>query len=175
MNLPENILDVFLQPGDFFWGDSETRIRTLLGSCVSFCIWHPYLKIGGMCHYMLPSRGVRRNLENRMDGRYADEAMELFLIEMEKAGTKPQEYRVKLFGGASMFSQVNLKNESKTTDSTEFIRLQDMGTRNVEKARQLIEAYRLNVVSENLGGTRHRRIHFDLWSGNAWLKRQESD
>ncbi|MBE7411109.1 MAG: chemotaxis protein CheD [Leptospiraceae bacterium] len=174
MNLPENILDVFLQPGDFYWGDSETRIRTLLGSCVSFCLWHPYLKIGGMCHYMLPSRGVRRNLENRLDGRYADEAMEMFLIEIERANTKPQEYKVKLFGGASMFSDMNLRI-NKQSENTDFIRLQDMGTRNIEKARQLVETFRLNVTSENLGGTRHRRLHFDLWSGNVWLKRQETN
>ncbi|MBL8511280.1 MAG: chemotaxis protein CheD, partial [Betaproteobacteria bacterium] len=51
------VMDIFLQPGEFYFGDADTRIRTLLGSCVSITMWHPTRRIGGMCHYMLPTRG----------------------------------------------------------------------------------------------------------------------
>ena len=61
---PEPI-DVFLQPGDFYFGEAGTRIRTLLGSCVAITLWHPILHIGGMCHIMLPERGERSHRDRK--------------------------------------------------------------------------------------------------------------
>ncbi len=51
-------MEVFLQPGELYFGDGRTRVRTLLGSCVAIAVWHPRLRIGGLCHYMLPSRAI---------------------------------------------------------------------------------------------------------------------
>jgi chemotaxis protein CheD len=69
-------LNVFLQPGDFHFGAGRTRISTLLGSCISITLWHPARLIGGMCHFMLPSRGLPAGVP--LDGRYADEALAMF-------------------------------------------------------------------------------------------------
>ena len=55
MNKTPNKNDVFLLPGEFHFGDQDDRIITLLGSCVAITLWHPEKRIGGMCHYMLPS------------------------------------------------------------------------------------------------------------------------
>lgn len=165
MIAPENILEIFLQPGDFYWGDQNTRIRTILGSCIAICLWHPILKEGGMCHFMLPSRGRKLLLGEKLQGKYADEAWELFLQEMKKNQTKPTEYQVKIFGGASMFASE--KNDK------EYISRPSIGEKNIEIIRKIVKAYNLKVVSENLGGTKSRRIHFDIWSGNVWLKSQE--
>lgn len=169
MKIPEHLLEIFLQPGDFFWGDESTRIRTILGSCISICMWHPQKKIGGMCHFMLPSRGINSTVKsgNALDGRYAEEAWKLFEKEIFRAKTKPTEYQVKLFGGANMFPNISAERTQKDK-----IRRLDMGERNIEITRLIVKTNRLNVVSESLGGNNSRRIHFDLWSGNVWLKRQ---
>jgi len=53
---PDGILEIFLGPGDLFFGDRDTRIRTLLGSCVAVTLWHPRAKLGGMCHFVVPTR-----------------------------------------------------------------------------------------------------------------------
>ncbi len=42
----ENLIDVFLQPGEHFVGDADCRIRTLLGSCVSITLWHATRRLG---------------------------------------------------------------------------------------------------------------------------------
>jgi chemotaxis protein CheD len=157
MKVPDQILEVFLQPGDIYWGDQNTRIRTILGSCVSICLWHPQFKHGGMTHIMLPGR-KKDNLNGKLDGKYADEAWEIFLIEMKNLGTRPIEYVAKLFGGANMFD---------TTDKY------TIGMKNIEIAKDILSKNKLQIVSENIGGTKSRRIHFDIWSGNVWLKNQE--
>lgn len=102
---PEHIIEIFLQPGELYFGDRNTRIRTILGSCVSLVFWHPKRLTGGMCHYMLPSRmhGSRAGL----DGRYGDEAIALMLKEIHASGADPRDFRVRLFGGGNMFPGIN--------------------------------------------------------------------
>ena len=38
-----------------------------------------------------------------LDGKYADEALQLLLREIQATGGNPREYEVKLFGGGNMF------------------------------------------------------------------------
>jgi chemotaxis protein CheD len=107
MKQSENAIDIFLQPGDFYFGDMNTRILTLLGSCVSITMWHPTRLIGGMCHYLLPAR--ENASANSLDGRYAKEAMQMFAHEIRAAKTHPSEYTVKLFGAGNMFPGIKKK------------------------------------------------------------------
>ena len=74
----------FLQPGEYMFSRRSLRIGTLLGSCIAFTCWHPQLRIGGMCHYLLPARNGSR-FGGGLDGRYADEALALLLHKMRQA------------------------------------------------------------------------------------------
>lgn len=156
---PADVMDVFLQPGDFYFGDSQTRIRTLLGSCVAITIWHPRLHIGGMCHYMLPRRPRHKSPEI-LDGRYAEDVMLLFMQELKRSKTKPSEYTAKLFGGGNMFSQTD-KPKAHTNISSQ----------NIDFGRNVMTQYGFKVHAEDMGGAGHRNIIFDLWSGDVWVKR----
>ena len=156
MNEPRRYTEIFLQPGELYFGNSETRIRTLLGSCVSLVIWHPYLRVGGMCHFMLPGR--RRSAQTAPDGRYADEAMELLLTDINKAGGKPSEYRLMMFGGGNMFPGIVRADTSQ------------IGCKNVQIARQLIVKHGFSCSTEHVEGYGHRYLIFDVWSGLVSLK-----
>ncbi|MDH4191338.1 MAG: chemotaxis protein CheD [Betaproteobacteria bacterium] len=158
---PEDIIEIFLQPGEFYFGEEKTRIRTLLGSCVAITLWHPKQHIGGMSHYMLPQRPQRRPSE-ALDGRYADEVMQLFHRELQRTRTRPAEYQVKIFGGGHMFDHVQ-KNKRHT----------DISDRNIEVGRQLVAQYGYRLSAEDLGGNGHRNVILDLWSGDVWMKRAE--
>ncbi|MDX8400908.1 MAG: chemotaxis protein CheD [Gallionellaceae bacterium] len=158
MKKPAHAIEIFLQPGEVYFGDRDTRIRTLLGSCVAIVMWHPELLIGGMCHYMLPKHPGGKRVP--LDGRYAEEAMELMLHEIHKAGTLPGEYQVKLFGGGHMFS----KRQAPSADH--------VGAKNVEMARKLMKLHGFTTCAEHLGGVGHRNIFFDIWNGHVWLRHQ---
>jgi chemotaxis protein CheD len=151
---PSNVIEIFLRPGEFYWGDQFTRIRTLLGSCIAICFWHPTILEGGMAHIMLPSR---KTPTGKLDARYVDEAMELFINEIKNNNTKLRDYFVKLFGGGIMF---------KKYESDEVI-----GQKNIIAARKIVEKFNLNLVSESLGGNVHRRINFELWNGIVHQKK----
>lgn len=155
-----NTIEIFLQPGEFWFGDRDTRIRTLLGSCVSITMWHPRLRIGGMCHFMLPERGVRACADG-LDGRYAGDAIALFLRELRAAHTRPQDYQVKLFGGGRMFRSRHAAGAPAALD---------VGTRNVEAARMLLRTHGFRVRAAHVEGEGHRNLIFDIGSGEVWLR-----
>jgi chemotaxis protein CheD len=156
---PADVLEVFLQPGEFYFGEEKTRIRTLLGSCVAVALWHPNLRIGGMAHYMLPQRPSRAT-DQALDGRYAEEVMLMFQRELQQTKTRPADYRVKLFGGGRMFAHVQKAK-----------RHVDVSDRNVMIGRQLMTQHGFKIHAEDLGGDGHRNVVFDLWSGDVWLKK----
>lgn len=153
----EECLDIFLQPGEFYFGDAGTRIRTILGSCVAITMWHPILHIGGMCHYLLPGRDTRAS--KGLDGRYGSEALILFLQEMAKQRTTLKEYQVKVFGGGNMFPSLDKRGKAM-----------EIGIRNIALARKALEDLGASVVAEHVGDIGHRNIIFEVWSGDVWVR-----
>ncbi|AXE32681.1 chemotaxis protein CheD [Chromobacterium phragmitis] len=153
---------VFLHPGEWHFGDSQTRIRTLLGSCVSITLWHPQARVGGMCHYLLAQRPPHRG--EALSGRYGDEAMLLLLREILATGLPLQEFQARLIGGASML----LSRERKLSH--------DVPARNIQQARALVKQLGLKLQAEDLGGNSPRLVLFDIASGHVWVKQsQESE
>lgn len=154
--------EIFLHPGEYHFGEGLTRIWTVLGSCVSLTFWHPQRLIGGMCHIMLPRRtGSAQGEPPVMDGRYADEALNLLFRSMAEQGSWPNEFVVKLFGGGNMFPQYPPVNGY-------------VGDKNVETVLLLLQQYGLSCAVSHTGGAGHRKIMFDVWSGNVWVKQADS-
>jgi chemotaxis protein CheD len=149
----EAIVDVFLGPGDLYFGNRATRIRTLLGSCVAVTLWHPGKRIGGMCHYVVPCRG-EPTFTGELNGRYADEAMEILLGEICAAGTSPRDYQAKMFGGGSQFTDLTM----------------NVATRNVAAGLELLGRHGLTLASMHFGGTGHRQVVLEVATGDVWVR-----
>lgn len=156
MKHAHNAIDIFLQPGEYFVGDAQYRIRTLLGSCVSITLWHPAFRIGAMSHFLLSSRNSYQEAE--LDGRYGEEVIHLMLQELRRSKVPPAECQAKIFGGGNMFPKQTRNN------------LLNVGQKNGEAARSLLQAHRIPIVSESLFGEGHRQIIFDVKSGDVWSR-----
>lgn len=156
MRKPDGVVEIFLQPGEIYFGDRYTRLRTVLGSCVSLVFWHPQDLVGGMCHFMLPSRGCRSS--NGPDGRYADEAMQMMLGEIKASGLSPGAFRLRIFGGGNMFPELTRRNACH------------IGQKNVEAALALLESHCLTCIASHVEGYGHRHLLFDVWSGHVHLR-----
>ncbi len=149
------IREVYLKPGDFCFGEGVLRITTLLGSCIAITLWHPFLAHGGMCHYMLPSRNRPRG-ELELNGKYGDEAMELFMAELKNRKTVPAQYQVNVYGGGNMFQEQSSNP-------------MDIGTQNIEMAYRLLEEHGFTLSYDHLGSFGRRKIAFDVWNGEVRL------
>ena len=150
--------EIFLKAGEFYFGAGQVRISTLLGSCVTVTLWHPRRQLGGMCHFMLPGRP--RLPGKPLDGHYADEAFALFDQAISRRGTRAGDYEAKLFGGGNMFPHAFTAAN------------QDVGSQNIQVARELLASRGISLVSENVGGAGHRKLYFDIWSGEVWMSFQ---
>lgn len=170
MKKPAHVIEIFLQPGEFYFGDRDTRIRTILGSCVSITIWHPSLLIGGMCHYILPTRC--RGISDDLDGRYADEAMELFMREIRASRTHPSEYQVKLFGAGYMFPTAKKEPDNCSGKSCNPMKspCRNVSCRNEQSAQLLVKQYGFSIQAKSLGGAGSRQVFFDIWNGHVWSR-----
>ncbi|MDP9529217.1 chemotaxis protein CheD [Pseudomonas protegens] len=152
MRKPKGVIEVFLQPGELYFGDCHTRIRTLLGSCVSIVLWHREALLGGMCHYLLPTC---RHPGRIADGRYADQALHRLLQEIHNSHTRPQDYRISLFGGGNMLNSPEQHH---------------IGLQNVRAGLALLAAHDLICHSRHVGGKGYRNLIFDVWSGHIALR-----
>lgn len=144
---------IFLNPGDFHFGAAPLQLATLLGSCVTVTLWHPRRRIGGMCHFLVPSRRTAHHPER--DGYSAVEAFDLFDRAMLRAGSLAHEYQAKLFGGGNMFPHATGRL--------------NVGGRNIEMARQLLKERGIPLLAEHAGGAGHRKLVFDIASGEVRL------
>ena len=154
MHRIEGLIDIFLQPGEFFVGDEQYQMRTMLGSCVSITLWHPFKRVGAMSHFLLPTRGSFDKSEG-LDARYGDEAMDLMVHELSLMGVAAAQCQAKVFGGGNMFPD-HLRS------------IINVGQRNGEAALDMLNYYGVPIVSESLFGIGHRQIIFDVRNGDVW-------
>jgi chemotaxis protein CheD len=149
------LIEIFLQPGDLFVANADFQIRTILGSCVSITLWHPMARMGGMSHFLLPTRGAAA-MGQEPDGRYGDEALLQMIHELQQAGVAPTACQAKIFGGGNMFPDHSHAGAI------------NVGQRNGEAARALLTSHGIPIVSESLFGVGHRQIIFDISKGDVW-------
>jgi chemotaxis protein CheD len=141
-------------PGDHaVTGASDEMLSTLLGSCVSACIADPDRGIGGMNHFLLPkSPKAVADDQDIQSLAYGDNAMEVLINGLLKAGARRGTLRAKIFGGASMHP---------TMESF------DVGRRNIRFVEEFLEREQIPILARDVGGEAARRIVFHPASGRV--------
>lgn len=173
MHRATHAIEIFLQPGEFYFGGGNTRIRTLLGSCVSITMWQPTQLIGGMCHYMLPSRSGRS--ARQLDGRYGDEAILMFLREAMRHESDPNSFVVKVFGGGNMFHHDGSTHPCAIRPCREAIQsCRNVACKNTVRGITLLEDLGFVIEAHDLGGSSSRNIFFDISNGHVWVRKNQA-
>lgn len=139
----------FLYPAALFASNKPYLISTILGSCVSVCLWDPVLNIGGMNHFMLPLW----NGQGLASPKYGNIAMEKLINKLEGLGSDKKNLRAKVFGGAEVID----------TNTTQFF----IGKRNVMIARQILDEEKIPIVGSSTGGKQGRKIIFNTYTGEV--------
>ena len=148
---------IYLVVGEIYFGKYAKEVKTLLGSCVSVTLWQPRLKLGGMCHILLPE-DKEDNMDDPNNTRYAAGAINWFLKHISNNKTRPSDYIVGLYGGGQMFSSVN--NQFGT----------DIGGKNVKIVRELLAKHGFTIAHEDVSEPKYRNIVMDLSNGRVTIK-----
>lgn len=144
---------VFLQPGQVVAFDGPATVTTILGSCVSVCLWDARRGRGGMNHFLLPDWGGGAD----SSPRYGDVALEHLLGRLAALGSAGRDLRAKLFGGACVLEPFRERSRH-------------LGMQNAEAARRLLAAARIAIVAEDTGGDRGRKLVFHTGDGSAYVR-----
>ena len=93
---------VKILPGQYYAASGDGAITTVLGSCVSTCLWDPLRRVGGMNHFMLPGDGEAAASPAAPSARFGVYAMEVLINEMLHLGADRRRMVAKVFGGGRM-------------------------------------------------------------------------
>lgn len=124
-------------------------ISTILGSCVSCCLWDPVAGVGGMNHMLLTVSTKSTGVCNLA----GINAMELLINDILKLGGSRSRLRAKAFGGARMVAG-----------------LSDIGHINSAFTLEFLEKEGIHCEKHSLGGDTARHIMFWPSSGRALQK-----
>jgi chemotaxis protein CheD len=148
----ENLPIHFLYPAELYFSKTPYQINTILGSCVSVCLYDPILQIGGMNHFMLPYW----NGQGLASPKYGNIAIEKLIDKMISLGCLKSNLKAKIFGGGEVIE----------TQIVQF----HIGLRNIEVARQALEENKIPIVSSSVGGKLGRKIEFLTSTGDVRQK-----
>ncbi len=139
-------------------GDNSCILRTIgLGSCVGVILFSEQSMVAGMAHVMLPS--TEMPVPPEMTAKYATTAIPALIRTLETKGVTLYRLRAKLIGGAQMFRTLGKRPEAL-----------NIGQRNVETCRDLLNQYRIPIVAEDVGGNYGRTVEHFCDTGRTFIK-----
>lgn len=134
--------------------DGKGVLATLLGSCVSVCLFDPVARLGGLNHFMLPSgrQGMHADDEVALAGDYA---MQVLVNSLLAKGAQKSRLVAKAFGGGNILSSIRTA----------------VGDQNARFAREWLERECIPLVAHDLGGPWSRKVVFLPFNGDVYCKR----
>jgi chemotaxis receptor (MCP) glutamine deamidase CheD len=147
--------DVTIYIGGVFASRDGATVRTLLGSCVSACLWDRQNGVGGMNHFMLPRPADGDSGDDL--ARFGVHAMELLIGKIQRLGGDRRTVQAKIFGGGHVLHITGVGGS--------------VPEQNIRFVRRFLSQEGIPVVAVDLGGDQARQVVFCTESGRAWLKR----
>jgi chemotaxis protein CheD len=145
-------------PGEYYVTKNNEIITTVLGSCVSVCMYDLIAGVGGMNHFMLPiSDGQGWGGDNDLvstANRYGNFAMGHMLNEILKNGGTKKNIEVKMFGGGRIIST-----------------MPHIGEMNIKFVRVYLENEGLRLAGEDVGSIYPRKIVYYPATGRVLVKK----
>jgi chemotaxis protein CheD len=139
----------YLFPSTLFATIEPYQISTILGSCVSVCLWDSDLKYGGINHFMLPLW----NGKGLASPKYGNIAIKKLYEKMLELGCNKKNLSAKIFGGGDILQPA----------AYQF----NIGGRNIEIAKEYMKELNIPVAAISVGGANGRRIVFDTQKGTV--------
>ena len=137
-----------LWAGDIVADKTPVRMSTVLGSCVSVCLYDPAKRWGGMDHFLVPKGGTAPI--------HGDWAVAHLVERMHELGSPARSLQAKIFGGGS---PLRLANEEYA-----------VGSANVAVARHVLASYNIPIVAERVEHGGGLRLFFENWTGTVWVR-----
>ena len=153
-------ISAYIMTGEHFVSGDDIIIQTVLGSCVSVCLFSDRNACAGMNHFMLPGTPVdeRRLAGFSTDsGLYGLNSMELLINDLMKNGVRRDAMKAKVFGGGSVMKDYKPG--------------MSVGELNIRFVTKFLEVEKIPIVACSLGGNYGRKVLFFTSSKEVLLMR----
>ncbi len=151
-----NLNREFLLPGEMSVTSNNMLLSTLLGSCVSICLFNQRNGWAGMNHFLLP---FNKSQNFDTPGRYGESSIKKMIDRLFAIDKNPGNYTVSLYGGANVLSLPGGN--------------QNIGANNVQLAKKMLANYGLKVSHSDVEGKRGFNITFNTENGKIEAVRME--
>ncbi len=141
--------------GEYYATDKDLIIHTVLGSCISACLFTDSSKFTGMNHFMLPNNPTKQSIPSDKRGLYGINSMELLIAEFIKQGINRKDLKAKIYGGGNT-PDVSDKN--------------NVAENNINFIIEYLRTENIPVVSSDLGGNSGREILYFTGSREVKIK-----
>jgi chemotaxis protein CheD len=145
---------VKILPGQWHAARGDVVINTVLGSCVSACLWDPAGPIGGMNHFMLPGDGAPSAWP--ASARFGVYAMEVLINDLLRLGADRRRLVAKVFGGARLLAGPGTI---------------DVGARNAGFALEFLRVEGIRLLAQDLRDAYPRKVRFFVGTGKVQVQR----
>ncbi len=142
----------FIHVGEIFVGAKPTEISTVLGSCISVCLYDKIEQVGGMNHYLVPLW----NENGLQSPKYGNISIPKLIDNMLNIGCEKYNLAAKMFGGANV---IDVSQEEMM-----------IGRKNILIAKEILREYSIKITAQDVGGTRGRKILMRSDTGKIFLK-----
>ncbi len=126
-----------------------------LGSCVGVCAYDPAAKVGALLHAMLPEHNGQAPAQST---KFVDSGIQYMLQELAGQGAVRHRLVIHLTGGAHMLTAPGFKNAL------------NIGARNAEMARAVLQREGLRLSGEDTGGHWGRTVKLYISSGKVTVR-----
>ncbi|MHC4509133.1 MAG: chemotaxis protein CheD [Planctomycetota bacterium] len=140
----------FVRPGEFCIVREPVILETLVGSCVSVCLYNFRNGCAAMNHF-LRDRPTRDKIADV--GEFGSTSTERIIAGLMAIDGASTHYRAMIFGGAAVL-------KTARGDS-------DIGIKNVDVALKALAGARIRVAQKEVFGKRGRRVTFETETGTA--------
>lgn len=142
----------YLMTGKVHVSRKPCLITTVLGSCISICLFDETTGIGGMNHFKAPYWEERYPRTTT----FGDIALSSLINKMQREGSRIEHMKAIVVGGGEVI---------KTP-----LGMPSIGEINIKAAFELLARVRIRIVSEDVGGAMGRRVMFETHTGKVTLK-----
>lgn len=148
------LLEIMISMGEIKVSIIPAMLTCLgLGSCVALFVYDPVMKIGGGAHIMLPDS----NSKDPRKQKYANLAPRILLAYLKASGSRKENLKAKIAGGANLLPMINTNN------------LHIVGKHNINNIKEILIENHIPLVSEDTCGTLGRKAIFDSFTGELMI------
>lgn len=148
---------IFLASGEVVTAVEPSAVITILGPCVSICLFDRVQRIGGMNHFLLPWVPYGE----KPSARYGDFACQMLIDNMINAGARPKHMVAKVFGGSEIIPFKKVQDGS-------------IGKQNWQCALEHLQLGGISVIETDVGGCWARKVVFQTDNGSTFINKNES-